>query len=201
MKSPKRTVTVTRRTLATRIASLSAAQQCKILHIIRQHKVPYSRNQNGFFFDADDLSTGCLKQIHDFVNYSLSNQENLDAYDRQLQLCKQTRVPLTDNMCEIQGKSRTRVSQAFDEAALLCGDARDQLAVPSVVQYLYNRTLPRSDGSSGTATGTTKPASTTVKFMNYKKRFSKPPRNKAYDPDDTSCLANVSTDEEIDRPP
>lgn len=220
MKSPKK-ITVTRRTLAARIATLSSAQQQEILNIVRQHNVSFSRNQNGCFFDVDDVPPACLKQIHDFVSYSLSNQETLDAYDRHLQLCKQARVPVSggsadsnDDPSDHQLPSADahngnthrgrchNVKKSFEETSLLFSDAYAQQDVSHVIQYLYNRTQRTDQQSDSDAQNNiyeqktfhnahiNKPAvSTTIKFMNYKKKFGKPPRTKAYDPDDTSFLA------------
>lgn len=77
-----------KRMLATSIATLSTHQQQEVLAIVQRHGTPLTQNQNGFFFNMDDVTSDCLIDIHKFVLYSQENQKVLDDYDRQLQMCK-----------------------------------------------------------------------------------------------------------------
>ena len=81
-----------KRVLATAIATLSTHQQQEVLTIVQRHGIPLTQNQNGFFFNMDDVTPDCLVDIQKFVSYSQENQKLLDDYDRQLQMCKIARV-------------------------------------------------------------------------------------------------------------
>lgn len=181
-KSPKR-VAMSRRLLASRIASLSAAQQKEILDIVVRHGIPYSSNQNGFFFDMDDVTPTCHSQIQEFVEYSLSNKDTLDAYDRQLQLCKISRGSMVGSRAS-KAVRKYASRSPFDESALIDdivqpGD--NDPALQNLVNQLY---VCRNADARAPAC-----VNAGAKFVNSKKRFSKPPRHKAFDPDDTSMLA------------
>lgn len=152
---------ISKRTLAERIATLSSIQQREILKIIRSSNVPISSNDNGHFFDMEDVPPDCLVSISDFVQYSLANQSELDEYERRMQTCK--------------------FGDQFN------ADARSGPMLPSE-ESADERLLPVETADDPAAVAPSVASALPVKFSNCKKRLNKPPRGKAYDPDDVSNI-------------
>lgn len=153
----------TKRILAEKIATLSSIQQKEILTIVSRHNVPVSTNDNGHFFDMEDVPIQCLKTINEFVDYSISNREILDQYDRDIQLRKYIK---TDNEEEEE-----EVESIVRESSI----ARDPVIAESATQDPDITSVESSHGAP-------------IKFINCKKKFNKAPKNKKYDPDDVSAL-------------
>ena len=190
---------VSRRMLASRISTLSPAQQKEILHIVEKFNVPYSKNTNGYFFDIDDVPPECLRAIHNFVAYSVANKETLDAYDMQLQLCKISRLSVGDAVlphnrgrpCKGKEEKQT-LRMAFDDSELMdtrpnAGEASSSPQLDAFMKYLYQKD---NVDTSSVQTGRTA-SLTALKFVNAKKKFVKPPRNKEFDADDITALALI----------
>jgi hypothetical protein len=161
---------MSRRTLASRIAAMSRAQQREIYNIVIQSGVKVSQNANGFFFDLDTVPADCLSKIQAFVTYSFDNKDTLDAYDRQLQMCKVSRSVLYPSSECRSGAEQSDAPDAEDE----------QTPLPCIPTRTFQ--YPRVTGGSS-------PKRSSVKFSDAKKRFAKPPRHKVFDPDDVSDLA------------
>lgn len=189
---------VSRRMLASRIATLSSAQQKEILHIVENFNVPYSKNTNGYFFNIDDVPAECLQAIQRFVAYSVDNKETLDAYDMQLQLCKTSRLSVGDAVLprnkgrpckEKEGKKS--VHMVFDDSELIANIDKQNdhhRHMDAFIKYLYQK-----DNLGTSTVQTTRTSSVmSMKFVNAKKRFAKPPRNKEFDTDDITSLAIIN---------
>jgi hypothetical protein len=77
-----------RKALLDKINTLSSTEHEEIYRIISTHNVSVSKNKNGVFFNLSTIDDTIVKQICLFVNYCVSNKEQLDEYDKKLNECK-----------------------------------------------------------------------------------------------------------------
>lgn len=78
-----------RKALFEKINRLSATEHEEIYRIIRRDDaVNVSRNKNGVFFNLSSISDDVVAKIDTFVTYCISNQDELDEYDKKLNECK-----------------------------------------------------------------------------------------------------------------
>jgi hypothetical protein len=77
-----------RKILLDRINTLSSTEHEEIYRIISTHGVCVSKNKNGVFFNLSTMDNNIVKQICLFVDYCVSNKEQLDEYDKKLNECK-----------------------------------------------------------------------------------------------------------------
>lgn len=193
-----------RRTLAEKISSLSAIQQKEILKIIQQYAVPFSSNKNGHFFDIEDVPPQCLSTIEKFVDYSIANQAELDEYDRQLQMCKYSRSGMNgldsiddsniehENCCiatQVDTIHQKDVCCSNDSADASNRDVHDASVDDIIASDINDENIRDLCCQENVCPGIGIP----VRFVNCRKKFSKPPRNKKYDPDDISLLVRQET--------
>lgn len=182
MKSPRKnqTVEMSRQALAEHISGLSSLQQREILKIIKQHNVPFSTNKNGHFFDMDDAPPQCLREVKEFVAYSLTNMARLDAYERSMHLCLK-RADGSEDPGRGHHGAVGQLGAADDEEDVVDDDNEEDATEASAEASVASSDVRRP----------TPAAIPVVKFINCKKKFGKAPRGKKYDPDDVTCIVSL----------
>jgi hypothetical protein len=72
-----------------KINVLSTTEHEEIYRIITSCKnVNISKNKNGIFFNLSSVNDDIINEIDTFVNYCITNKEQLDEYDKKLNECK-----------------------------------------------------------------------------------------------------------------
>ena len=77
-----------RKLLFDKINSLSSTEHEEIYRVISSNCINTSKNKNGVFFNLSGIDDAVIEQIDTFVNYCISNKEELDEYDKRLNECK-----------------------------------------------------------------------------------------------------------------
>lgn len=77
-----------KKVLFEKINSLSSTEHEEIYRIITSHDINTSKNKNGVFFNLSSVNEDVIAAIETFVNYCLSNKQELDEYDKRLNECK-----------------------------------------------------------------------------------------------------------------
>jgi hypothetical protein len=77
-----------RRQLVQQVKCLSETEHEEVYKIMFMNNVEYTRNKNGLFFNLSLVDDDVIKQIHDFVVFSLENKKHLDEYDKRMNECK-----------------------------------------------------------------------------------------------------------------
>ena len=77
-----------RKQLFEKINSLSSTEHEEIYRIILSSAVNTSKNKNGVFFNLSGIDEKIIQKIDTFVNYCMSNKQELDEYDKRLNECK-----------------------------------------------------------------------------------------------------------------
>lgn len=77
-----------RKLLFDKINSLSSTEHEEIYRVISTHSINTSKNKNGVFFNLSGIDDDVIQQIDTFVNYCISNKQELDEYDKRLNECK-----------------------------------------------------------------------------------------------------------------
>jgi hypothetical protein len=71
-----------------KINSLTTTEHEEIYRIITSSDVNTSKNKNGIFFNLSSIPDDVIERIDTFVNYCISNKQELDDYDKRLNECK-----------------------------------------------------------------------------------------------------------------
>jgi hypothetical protein len=71
-----------------KINSLSSTEHEEIYRVIFAHSINTSKNKNGVFFNLSGIDDNVIEEIDTFVNYCISNKQELDEYDKRLNECK-----------------------------------------------------------------------------------------------------------------
>ncbi len=78
-----------------KINKLSKTEHEEIYKILVKHNssdkensICFTRNKNGVFFNLSGINDILYEQLDNFVNYCISNQKNLDDYDKKINECK-----------------------------------------------------------------------------------------------------------------
>lgn len=180
----------TKRSLAEKISALSPIQQKEILLIVKRHNVPVSTNNNGHFFDMEDVPSQCFSVIQEYVEYSIANIEQLDQYDRDIQMRKYFKA----NEEDVSGEHDTPEAVSHTNHKDMSGNIGNSdvnVNDNDADTDHQNNSDIISDASGALIDDIVCPPAgqaIPVKFINCKKRFNKPPRSKRYDPDDVSSL-------------
>lgn len=77
-----------KKSLFEKINSLSTTEHEEIYRIIIDSNVNISKNKNGVFFNISSVDDDVIEQITTFVDYCISNKDQLDEYDKKLNECK-----------------------------------------------------------------------------------------------------------------
>jgi hypothetical protein len=81
-----------RKALAEKIKSLGKTEHDELLRILKGHLVPYTQNNNGVFINMSAVSDEVLSKMAGFVDFCLSNMQELNDYDKRLNDCKRSSV-------------------------------------------------------------------------------------------------------------
>ncbi len=54
----------------------------------KENNICFTRNKNGVFFNLSSIGDDLYVELDNFVNYCISNQKNLDDYDKKINECK-----------------------------------------------------------------------------------------------------------------
>jgi hypothetical protein len=71
-----------------KINCLSSTEHEEIYRIININSINTSKNKNGIFFNLSSVEDKVIQEIETFVDYCISNKEQLDEYDKRLNECK-----------------------------------------------------------------------------------------------------------------
>jgi hypothetical protein len=71
-----------------KINCLSSTEHEEIYRIISLNSINTSKNKNGIFFNLSSIEDKVIQEIETFVDYCISNKEQLDEYDKRLNECK-----------------------------------------------------------------------------------------------------------------
>lgn len=77
-----------KKSLFEKINNLSSTEHEEIYKIITSNSINISKNKNGVFFNLSSVSDEIVNKISIFVEYCLSNKDELDEYDKKLNECK-----------------------------------------------------------------------------------------------------------------
>jgi hypothetical protein len=79
-----------RKVLFEKINNMTRTEHEEIFKIImdKDKTISYSKNKNGIFFNLSSLSDCTIQDINTFVNYCISNKQELDDYDKKINECK-----------------------------------------------------------------------------------------------------------------
>jgi hypothetical protein len=81
-------ITRLRKTVANKIADLSATEHDEILKIIRRYDVPCTYNKNGAFVNLSLVSDEAVQDILKFIDFCAVNKQELDEYEKKITECK-----------------------------------------------------------------------------------------------------------------
>jgi hypothetical protein len=74
------------------LKKLVRSEQEQIFLILKKHKVEYSENSNGIFFDMCRVSNEAFTEIQKFLIFCQANRTEFEARDREI-----SRLNLSDN--------------------------------------------------------------------------------------------------------
>ena len=75
-----------RKMLFEKINTMTKTEHEEIFKIIKEKNkdIPYSKNKNGIFFNLSSIDDNTIHDINNFVNYCISNKQELDDYDKKI---------------------------------------------------------------------------------------------------------------------
>ncbi len=79
-----------RKNLFEKINVMTKTEHEEIFKIIKENNstISYSKNKNGVFFNLSSLNDQTIDKINKFVDYCISNKQELDDYDKKINECK-----------------------------------------------------------------------------------------------------------------
>lgn len=171
-----------RKLLFYNINKLSSTEHDEIYRIITENSVNVSRNKNGVFFNLTSISDETVGKIDAFVTFCLSNQDELDEYDKKLNECKMNNK--YSNLLSIHGNHSVETNGVNDVqlnislenlSAIQCAEKEAGHTTPwqckldakstQKIVYLLDRMHEDKDRLHSKKANS--------KFMNAKKRYSK----------------------------
>ena len=75
------------------LKKLVKSEQEQIFLILKKHKVEYSENSNGIFFDLSRVVQEAFEEIQKFLTFCQANRTEFEARDRQME---NSRLNLSD---------------------------------------------------------------------------------------------------------
>ncbi len=79
------------------LKKLVKAEQEQIFLILKRHKVEYSENSNGVFFDLNRVGKEPFEEIQKFLAFCQTNRHDFEARDKQMET---SRLSLGENSFE-----------------------------------------------------------------------------------------------------
>jgi hypothetical protein len=79
------------------LKKLVRAEQEQIFLILKRHKVDYSENSNGVFFDLNRIPTEPFEEIQKFLVFCQTNRNDFEVRDREMEF---SRLNLGENSFE-----------------------------------------------------------------------------------------------------
>lgn len=143
-----------------KIARLSCTEHEEIFKILDEHKIDYTQNKNGTFFDISTIPESVFTILENFVDFCISNKKELDEYDKKINECK-----LKNNYDKLQ-KSSTPLTAVINTVEQenwqeVLNDVKKSEKVLAFVNLLENNTDRLNIKKTNT------------KFINTKKKYSK----------------------------
>lgn len=86
-----------RKRVLNELKKLVKAEQEQIFFILKRHKVEFSENSNGVFFDLNRVSKEPFAEIQKFLTFCQTNRNDFEARDRAME---SSRLSLGDNTFE-----------------------------------------------------------------------------------------------------
>lgn len=75
------------------LKKLVKSEQEQVFLILKRHKVEYSENSNGIFFDLSRVVKEAFEEIQKFLTFCQANRTEFEARDREME---NSRLNLTD---------------------------------------------------------------------------------------------------------
>lgn len=79
------------------LSKLVKSEQEQIFFILKRHKMEYSENSNGVFFDLGRISREPFEEIQKFLTFCQTNRNDFEARDKQME---SSRLSLGENSFE-----------------------------------------------------------------------------------------------------
>lgn len=155
-----------RKALLRKVSDLSSTEHEEILKIIKNGNVNFSQNKNGVFFNLSILEDNIIEEIDKFVDFCLSNNKDLDEYDKKINECK-----LNNNFDTILNISLDKMEK-LDETELAnekkddweCLNTLSSKKTQRLINFIEKMTNDKEKLGKKKAN---------VKFHNARKKFSK----------------------------
>lgn len=146
------------------LKNIDSKQHQQIYHeVLKKHNLKYSKNQNGIFFNLEDVSTDIVRELHDYINLLIETEskskkdvlfksilkddarDNLDS--------PPTKVLQLDNRCTLFNECEQVIVENMKNEQV---DVKNILLTLEKERSLGNRKISQN------------------KYLVAKKRFSKP---------------------------
>lgn len=155
--------------LLEKVNRLSFTEHDEIFRILKSHKVSYTQNKNGVFFNLSSVDTPIILKIEDFVDYCIKNKKELDEYDKRINECKINNnynsiwsfKPESDIVLESCGNTLVDNTRKDMEWIKLFSEIKSNKKVSSMIDILESN-LEKLQRKKNTS-----------KFLNAKKKFAK----------------------------
>lgn len=154
-----------KKALFEKISSLSSTEHEEIHRIISVNRINTSKNKNGVFFNLSSIEDHVIEQIESFVNYCISNKEQLDEYDKKLNECKINNnfAPIVNMNINLESLNKHTIEeQARDDWSKL--KVADSINYTRFIQFAEKLNEDKEKLHLRRVNS---------KFINAKKRFSK----------------------------
>ena len=156
-----------RKNLFEKINSLSSTEHEEILKIIKLKNVNFSQNKNGVFFNLSVLDDEVIEYIEDFVNFCLSNNKDLDEYDKKINECKMNNnfdTILNISLDKMEKLDETELSKKDKHEDWECLNNLNSKKTQRLINFIEKLTNDKEKIGKKKAN---------VKFHNARKKYSK----------------------------
>jgi hypothetical protein len=186
-----------RKSLFDKINLLSSTEHEEILKIVKNGSVAFSRNKNGVFFNLSTVPDELIKEIDNFVQYCMSNKNELDEYDKiinECKMCNNVKLPISNAPSTTLNTSLAHMGRMEPKAVIALGPHQphqwSSLKVEDVSLEKFNKFLDRFHADKDKIAK----KKINVKFNNAKKRFAKRSADKKIESD---LLDNLVKDQAL----
>lgn len=70
------------------LKKLVKSEQEQIFAILKKHKIDYSENSNGIFFDLSRVPNEAFLEIQKFLTFCQANRKEFEVRDREMESCR-----------------------------------------------------------------------------------------------------------------
>ena len=158
-----------RKVLFEKINDLSITEHEEIFKIIHSHKVTFTQNKNGVFFNITDIDDHIIEEMDKFIKYCIGNKTILDEYDKKLNECKinnnfETIMPQGNGGCDEYVPGLMEHSIKTKEEEWSCASNLDIKKLHKITTFVEKMSTDRDKIGK---------KKMNVKFHNARKKYSK----------------------------